>query len=162
MDLSAPPANRLDYRAVNAWRIQALIVGVPSALLAAAASSALALSGAGTLVAAAPFGLAVIILALWLTAVPEIRYRRWRWEVTSQEVRLQRGLIVIERTVIPMARVQHVDTTQGPILGAFHLSEVRIWTAAGAHAIPALGDRHAAELRDNIARLAQVTDDGGL
>lgn len=162
MDLSSPPANRLDHRVMNAWRIQALAVGIPSVLLAAAASSALAISGVRALLAALPVALALVLLALWLTAVPELRYRRWRWEVTAQEVRLQHGLIIIERTVIPMARVQHVDTTQGPILGAFHLSEVRVWTAAGAHAIPALGDKHAAELRDNIARLAQVTDDGGL
>jgi membrane protein YdbS with pleckstrin-like domain len=162
MDTSSAPAHRLDHRVTNAWRMQALAVGVPAVLVAAAATSALSFVGASTLLAILPITLALVALGLWLTVVPELRYRRWRWEVTAQEVRLQRGLIVIERTVVPMARVQHVDTSQGPILGAFHLSEVRIWTAAGAHTIPALGDKHAAELRDSIAHLAQVTDDDGL
>jgi membrane protein YdbS with pleckstrin-like domain len=99
---------------------------------------------------------------LWLGPVPEVRYRRWRWEVTDLEVRLQHGLIIIERTVIPMVRVQHVDTTQGPIMRAFGLSDVKVSTAAGVHAIPALADRDADALRDRIAVLARVTDDGGL
>jgi len=39
---------------------------------------------------------------------------------------------------------------------------VHVWTAAGKHAIPALADSDASALRDRIAVLARVTDDGGL
>jgi uncharacterized protein len=162
MDASAMPANRLDPRVTNAWRIQALAAGIPMLLVATIVTSVLSFAGTPTPLAAIPLLFGLVILTLWLTLVPAVRYRRWRWEVTAEEVRLQRGLIVIERTVVPMVRVQHVDTTQGPILGAFGLSEVRVWTAAGAHVIPALADVHAAELRDNIAQLARVVDDGGL
>jgi uncharacterized protein len=162
MDASSTPANRLDARAKGAWRIQALVTGVPVVVVFALISSAIGLLGAPDIIAALPVAVALVIVALWLTVVPEVRYLRWRWEVTAEEIRLQRGLIVVERTIVPMVRVQHVDTTQGPILGAFGLSEVRIWTAAGPHVIPALGDKHATELRDSIARLARVSDDGGL
>jgi membrane protein YdbS with pleckstrin-like domain len=61
-----------------------------------------------------------------------------------------------------MVRVQHVDTSQGPIMRAFGLSDVKVSTAAGVHAIPALADHDADALRDRIAVLARVTDDGGL
>ncbi len=104
----------------------------------------------------------LVLVVVWLGPVPEIRYRRWRWEVTEVEVRLQHGLFIIERTVIPMVRIQHVDTSQGPIMRAFGLSEVKVSTAAGSHSIPALADEDAAMLRDRIAVLARVTDDGGL
>jgi hypothetical protein len=45
---------------------------------------------------------------------------------------------------------------------AVGLSDVHISTAAGKHTIPALSDEDAAALRDRIATLARVTDDGGL
>lgn len=162
MDASPAPANRLDPRVTSVWRIQALAAGVPALVVAGVLAGVLfSVDVAPLLAFAAPVAIAVW-LVLWLTLVPAYRYRRWRWEVTSEEVRLQRGLIVIEQTVIPMVRVQHVDTSQGPINGAFGLSEIRISTAAGGHAIPALADADARELRDRIAQLARVSDDGGL
>jgi membrane protein YdbS with pleckstrin-like domain len=163
MDASSTPANRLDPRATSVWRIQALVAGLP-ALIGAGVLAAvmLVVLGLPTWLSVLPLGAVALWLVLTLTVVPAYRYRRWRWEVTTDEIRLQRGVIVIERTVIPMVRVQHVDTSQGPIIGAFGLSEVRVSTAAGTHAIPALADAHAAELRDRIAQLARVSDDGGL
>lgn len=162
METSAQPSNRLDPRVKLAWRIQTGVSLAVLFLLALVFLAAAAAFGLGGPVAALP-ALAVLVGSIaWLALVPEIRYRRWRWEVTTDEVRLQHGLIVVERTVIPMLRVQHVDTSQGPIMGAFDLSEVRVWTAAGSHSIPALAEQDAAHLRDRIAVLARVTDDGGL
>jgi uncharacterized protein len=162
MDNSTAPANRLDARVRTAWRVQNMVGGIPLFLVAAVASSAMAVGERGLLLSAVPIVAALVLITVWVILIPAVRYRRWRWEVTADEVRLQRGIIIIERTVIPMVRVQHVDTTQGPILSAFRLSEVRVWTAAGMHAIPALADTDAAELRDHIAKLARVTDDGGV
>ena len=161
MDASAQPAHTLDARTVTVWRIQTLVWGVPIVIVGLLISVALWLLDAG-IVASLPIIAATVVVAVALTVVPAVRYRRWRWEVTDEEVRLQRGLIIIQRTIVPMVRVQHVDTSQGPINGAFGLSEVRISTAAGTHSIPALADESAAELRDRIARLARVRDDGGL
>ena len=151
----------LDPRVKTAWRIQTAIVAIPVAFFG--------LIGAGGLVASSPMWLAILIgvaglafAVIMLWPVPEVRYRRWRWEVTDLEVRLQHGLIVIERIVIPMVRIQHVDTSQGPIMRAFGLSEVKVSTAASTHAIPALADEDAGVLRDKIAVLARVRDDGGL
>lgn len=162
MNNSSEPSNRLDPRARTAWRVQNGVSGAVVLLVGAAASSALMVLGISLVLSALPIAAALLLAVVWLTLVPAVRYRRWRWEVTADELRLQRGIFIIERTVVPMVRVQHVDTTQGPILSAFGLSEVRVWTAAGVHAIPALADEQAADLRDRIAMLARVTDDGGL
>ncbi len=159
---SPQPSNPLDPKVKAAWRVQALISGLILLAAFAAGSVVMWFFEFPPLLAALPFLVGVTWLVLALTVFPAIRYRRWRWDVTEQEVRLRRGLIVIELTVIPMVRVQHVDTSQGPILSAFGLSEVRVHTASGTHVIPALADHDAAQLRDRIAVLARVSDDGGL
>jgi len=156
------PANALDKRVKTAWRLQALASLVPLVLGAAVFAGIAEMIGVpGPLPTVVLVG-ALAALVLAETVLPEIRYRRWRWEVREEEVRLQEGLIVITQTVIPMVRIQHVDTAQGPIMHSLGLSDVHIWTAASKHTIPALADDHASQLRDRIAVLARVTDDGGL
>lgn len=61
--------------------------------------------------------------------------------------------------MIPIARVQHVDTEQGPILRCYGLATVTISTAAGPHDIPALPFEKANEVRDKIVRMAGIIDD---
>ena len=63
---------------------------------------------------------------------------RWRYEVRESEIELQHGIFIVKRTLIPMVRVQHVDTSQGPILRKYDLAEITISTAATNHTIPAL------------------------
>ena len=70
--------------------------------------------------------------------MPELRWRRWRYEVRDEEIDLRHGTVRITRTLVPMLRVQHVDTTQGPLDQALKLATVVVHTAAGATIIPAL------------------------
>ena len=88
--------------------------------------------------------------------MPELRWRRWRWEVREHEIDLQRGILVVRRTLIPMARVQHVETERGLIGQALGLSTVEIHTAAGSHEIPLLRDGDAGAIRARIAELART------
>ncbi|HSK47242.1 MAG TPA: PH domain-containing protein [Coriobacteriia bacterium] len=162
MDPSGAPANQLDPRAKHVWRIYAVIGSVVALITCLAFAVAMVLLGTRTFVWLLPLIATVVIAVLWIGPSIEIMYRRWRWDITDVGVRLQSGLIIVKRTVIPMARIQHVDTSQGPLLRAFGLSEVHVSTAAGAHKIPKLADEDAATIRDRIAALAQVTDDGGL
>ncbi len=162
MDTSGLPANKLDARAKTAWRLQIAAGMAVGLLLLVIYTVAMVVIDASLLWWLLPVIGFVVLLVLWLGPAVELMYRRWRWEVTQTEVRLQSGLIIIKRTVIPMARIQHVDTSQGPILRMFDLSEVHVSTAAGSHKIPMLAEADAAAIRDRIAALAQVTDDGGL
>jgi len=156
------PANQLDARVKTAWRLQAVLsLALPALAAIVFAGVALWLELPSWMPLLA-FGAVAVLAVTLIFVTPEVRYRRWRWEVREEEVRLREGLIVVSQTVIPMVRVQHVDTSQGPIMRALGLSDVHVWTAAGKHTIPALSDEHAADLRDRIATLARVTDDGGL
>jgi len=96
--------------------------------------------------------LAVTLLLTFL--VPYVRWKRWRYNINEHEIDLQHGLIIVQRTLVPVNRVQHVDTRQGPILRNYGLSNVAISTAATTHQIPALTEEHAGAVRDQISRFA--------
>ncbi|MDP3631076.1 MAG: PH domain-containing protein [Actinomycetota bacterium] len=162
MDTSGTPPNKLDPRAKTVWRLHEGISFGIALLVCIGLAVVMTLVDGPPVVWVLPLIITVIATIVWMTVVVEIMYRRWRWGVSDVDVRLQSGLVIITRTVIPMARIQHVDTSQGPILRLFSLSEVRFSTAAGKHKIPMLADADAADIRDRIAATAQVTDDGGL
>lgn len=104
-------------------------------------------------------GLTIVISYVLIFVIPKIKWLRWRYEIFESEVYLQHGIFIVTRTLVPMMRVQHVDTKQGPILKKFGLATVQISTAATTHEIPALLEDDASRLRDSIAELARVVDE---
>ena len=95
-------------------------------------------------------------LVLFIGILPQIRYVRWRYELTPDYLDIAKGIIWRKRYVIPFIRVQNTDTRQGPLLRAVHLSSVTVATAAGEHVIPGLGIEEADRLRDRAAELARI------
>jgi membrane protein YdbS with pleckstrin-like domain len=102
---------------------------------------------------------AVVFAVLAAVVVPLLRYRTWRYAVREEEIDLRRGAWVVRRTIVPMARVQHVDTAVTPLGQLFEISTLTIHTAAGKHEIPGLDAGTAARLRTEIARYAREPDD---
>jgi uncharacterized protein len=105
------------------------------------------------------WALAVIVVVVGGVVLPLVRWRTWRYEVRDEEIDLLRGALVVRRTLIPMTRVQHVDTQRTPLSDLFDLRSVTIHTAAGSHSIPALREGDAAAIRDRIALLAREPDE---
>ncbi len=103
-------------------------------------------------------GLVVLNTILQASIIPKIRWRRWRYQIDEYEIYIKFGIFVIRRILIPVNRIQHVDTRQGPILRSFGLSTVTITTAATTHEIPALSDEVADEVRNTISNLARAAD----
>jgi len=154
MTVQPEPARRLAPQARWVWRLY-WAGGCIAALVAG-----------GLLRDAAPDGWEPLLWVLPLAALvvgtpvlPEWHWRRWRWEVREHEIDLRRGTLRLRRTLIPMARVQHVETTRGVLEQALGLATVAVHTAAGSHTIPLLSDYDAGLLRARIAELAR-TDDG--
>jgi len=106
-----------------------------------------------------PLLAAAALNVLFVLVLPPLLWRRWRYEIRSLEVDLQRGLLRVTRTLVPMARVQHVDTRHGPLQRRLGLSTVVFYTAAGPNEIPQLAQKTAAEVRDRIAELTQSRDE---
>jgi uncharacterized protein len=148
------PAQRLAPHARWAWRLSWAAGCVVGLVVFGTAGGGL--SGPWYAIGMAALAVALVVGTI---VVPELRWRRWRWEVREHEIDLQRGIVVVRRTLIPMARVQHVETERGLIGQALGLSTVEIHTAAGSHSIPLLRDFDPGALRARIAELAR-TDDG--
>ena len=96
---------------------------------------------------------------LGVAVIPELRWRRWRYDVREDEIDLRRGAFKVTRTLVPMARVQHVDTSRGVLEQALGVSTVVFHTAAGSTSIPALARDEADLVRDRIAALARTPDE---
>ena len=101
----------------------------------------------------------LLLTAVAVGVVPDLRWRRWRYEIREDEVDLQRGIFWVTRTLVPLARIQHVDTQSGPLQRRFGLATVVFYTAAGANQIPELSAPVAADVRDRIAELTREQDE---
>ena len=158
--MKGEPAERLDPRAITLWRIAGTLNVLPLLIGAGFAGWALLRFGDvsfffGVLLALAVLALAGVVVGV----VPELRWRRWRYEIRPDEVDLQRGIFWISRTLVPLARIQHVDTRQGPLQRRFGLSTVVLYTAAGPNQIPELSTPVAERARDRIAELTREQDE---
>lgn len=157
--MRAEPLNRISKKGLKVWRLYGMIQTAFVLLLAIGA-------GVLTYIFEWPWwiyliGAAVVILYAYffIYLFPKVRWMRWRYEVSDSEIELQHGLFIVTRTLIPMVRVQHVDTAQGPILRKYDLSEITISTAATTHTIPALVSEEADRMRSRISVLARVAED---
>lgn len=103
--------------------------------------------------------LVIINSILRITWIPSLRWRHWRYEVDQQEIDLKHGIFVVSRTLVPIRRVQHVDTRQDPIQRYYGLAGVRIYTAATVHEIPGLKEDDAESVRDRISELARIAEE---
>ncbi|PYZ94565.1 hypothetical protein CR194_03255 [Salipaludibacillus keqinensis] len=102
--------------------------------------------------------LVVIGSLLNVFLIQKLQWNRWRYKIYANEIELMHGVFVVRRVIIPMIRVQHVDTKQGPILRHYNLATVTVSTAATTHEIPGLTMENAEKLRDHIAQLAREAD----
>jgi membrane protein YdbS with pleckstrin-like domain len=158
--LETEPKQKLDPRAKLLWRVTGALQAVPVLAGGVFGSYVLHASADAALYLAVLPVLGALALAVLLVGVlPTLLWLRWRYEIRPLEVDLQRGLVRVTRTLVPMARVQHVDTRRGPLQRRLGLSTVVFYTAAGPNEIPQLAEKTAAEVRDRIAELTQIADE---
>lgn len=153
------PAHYIAIEAIKAWRITALIYIISYFIVVVALTVLTYVYDFSYVYSLILIGLGIVLLYIFVFLLPRLRYRRWRYEIFDQEIHIQRGILIMKRTIIPMIRVQHVDTEQGPILKRYALATVSISTAATTHLIPALREGDASKLRDRISTLARVEED---
>jgi uncharacterized protein len=85
------------------------------------------------------------------------RYRAWRYQERHEDLIVARGVMVQRLSVVPYGRMQFVEVTAGPVERLFHLSTVKLHTAAAASdaRIPGLETEEAARLRDRLTELGE-------
>lgn len=152
------PANRVSARAPEFWRVTAAIAGSFAWLAAIVLTlvTVFAVDGWGRIVLAVVILLLVLAPVPWLTIAPKVRYAVHRWEVTDIAVHVRHGWITRTSEIVPLSRVQTVDSVQGPLMRLFGLRTVTVQTASrvGAVQIAFLDD---AVARDLVAHLVAIT-----
>lgn len=159
----APPGDgprALPERAITMWRAQALIrLGLFH--LPLAVGLAVGLSRVQPALGAVVGGAWLVVHSLLAVTWPSLEWAAFRYELRQHDLLVQSGVLFRQWSCVPLHRIQHVDTRQGPIERAFGLSRVLVYTAAGMSAdgsVPALTEAEAAALRDELAR--RGGDDG--
>lgn len=161
--MRALPTRKLDKRITRVWRLSAVInviVWFGMALIPLAAvwffmEREFVLS----IILLALLVLFVVSLIVFVVVVPKIRWIQWSFEVLDEEIDIHKGIFWKNRIIIPLIRVQNVDTKQGPIMRANGLASFTVSTAAGAHEIPGLDVAEADALRDHVALLARIAQE---
>ncbi|MGF2942825.1 PH domain-containing protein [Enterococcus xiangfangensis] len=96
-----------------------------------------------------------LIFALVMALIP-YRYTFHRYEITTEDIAFQKGFIFRSITYVPLNRIQHVETEQGPFLRQENLMEIVIHTAATSHHLAGLDMQEAMALRQQIIELVKA------
>ena len=159
-----PPAHRVDPAARWLWAAEGALVTVVVAAVVIVLNIVLPddtphwfevlLAVARWLLV--PLGLvAVLIEPLW-------RFRVHRWEVTEQAVYTLEGWLTRTWRIVPISRIQTVDTTRGPLQQLLGLTSIRVRTAshAGSTSIEQLSAPLAAAVAHDLGlRANEVRDE---
>ncbi len=109
--------------------------------------------------------------ALWtlaVLAVPAIfrsvvKYATYRYRVTGDELLIQSGLLHKHRRIIPLDRVQNIDTSQSALQRLFGMAELRVETASGDSAdatLTVLARDRAEAVRAELLRRRRAVEAG--
>lgn len=147
------PAHRVSPRAVPFWRTTALL---GDGLVCAVAVIAY------VLVPERPWWATLLLVLLvaasigHVVAMPTVRYRVHRWEVTPIAIHTRAGWIGTRTRIAPLSRVQTVDSRQGAVMRLFGLASLTVTTAsaAGPITIDCLEQDQARRL---VATLTEIT-----
>ncbi|WHY62312.1 PH domain-containing protein [Cytobacillus firmus] len=97
--------------------------------------------------------------AIWSFISPFIKYKSWRYDVDEEYVQMKSGVWQEKHLLIPMTKVQSVETVQGPIMRKYGLYSVTMGTMGSSHTIPALPESEAVSLRNQIAKYAKIKEE---
>ncbi|MFB7289531.1 PH domain-containing protein [Actinacidiphila glaucinigra] len=151
-----PPRHRVDRRAPAWWTLQAAVLALPLPLVFGALY---------LFIPPARFVFVWLFLAFlvpgvaYMAVMPVWRYRVHRWEVTEEAVYAVSGWLWQQWRVVPLSRVQTVETLRGPLQQLFGLSGVTVTTASssGAVRIKGIDRRIARDLVEHLTRATQAT-----
>lgn len=104
-----------------------------------------------------PFGFVAIPIflaaAFIIIRVPLRRYQARGYAMSTDRLRVVRGLLFRSDSVVPFGRVQHIDVNQGPLERAFNLATLTVHTA-GTHGasvhLPGVTNETALDIRETI------------
>lgn len=101
----------------------------------------------------------LLVLVYPVLIAPARRFRAWGYVVSNDELRIANGVWTRTETHVPLARVQHVDVSQGPLERGYGVCRLILHTAGTANSrvvLPGLARATAEAIRDEVrARIRQ-------
>ena len=104
-----------------------------------------------------PFGVIIgVVVFLALAVIIRLPGRRWQargYNMSSDRLRVVRGILWRSDTVVPFGRVQHIDVDQGPIERVLDIATMTLHTAGNHNAsvkLPGLKHEIARDMREDI------------
>lgn len=151
------PMASLSEKAVTLWRL----TGLGRALMFSGATLAAELVFGTPLPTGALSGTVAAVAIGIALAVPPLRFRAWGFALRERDLYLRHGVLFRTTSIVPHARIQHVDTRHGPVDRWLGLATIVVYTAGTRGAIltiPALDAPRAEEIRDRLAAQSGVGD----
>ena len=153
------PQKKISKKAINVWRITDLIQNLIGLIIIGSLIFSYYyfdwLSWIGIILYIF-LGFMLIIMIYELTIRPVLLQKTWRYDIDENYIQLKHGFINKRSLIIPMSRVEYVNTNQGPILRHYNLSVLTIGTITSANQIPAIPVAEAQEIRELIIHLAEL------
>ena len=107
-----------------------------------------------------PLGASVLgFLAIWHLCWPWISYPKWGFAIRRNDLLIRYGVIWKRVIAVPFSRIQHVDSSAGPLSRMLDVASVDIHTAGTAMSkisIPGLEAKHAEAMRDYLSRVGHT------
>lgn len=133
-DTLREPTRLVSPKALRLWRTSALVIAIPLWLLGVVA---LVLAAVGVVDRWGwLLGVAGVLLLLgplpWITVIPRVRFAVHRWEITDLALYVRHGWLVRTDEIVPLSRIQTVDSAQGPLMRLYGLRTVTVKTASAA------------------------------
>jgi hypothetical protein len=100
------------------------------------------------------YAVALIILINSLF-IPKCKYEKFGYYMDDEKITLKYGVFIQTNVIIPMRRVQYVDTEQGIILRKYKLINLTVHTAGGEYVIPFLDSEVGNILQLSISKIVQ-------
>ena len=111
---------------------------------------------AGVAVVGAPWApWALLLIGALSSALAWIDGRRRAFAMREHDLVYERGLVVRKTVIVPVPRIQHIETTSGPLERRFGLERLTCFTAGGVSAdlvIRGLEAARAKQVRDYVLR----------
>lgn len=135
----------------SALRVQATMIAIPFVVIALIVEGAL--STEGLIPPGLIAGTVLLLAALLVFRVPGRRFMARGYNISTDRLRVVRGIWWHSDTVVPFGRVQHIDVDQGPIERFFDIATLTLHTAGNHNAsinLPGLQKDLANDMREDI------------
>ena len=93
-----------------------------------------------------------VVAVIWVAslAAPFVRYERYRYRFTEEEIDVKEGFLFVERNIVPIERLHKIAMESGPVDRIFGLSKVIVTTAGGDVTIRFLETEMAERIVDRL------------